>query len=75
MDLGLAGAGDVPTQLTSLYNELAAFCRDKNLSLHLTGLTRTLVGFAKDADFPFGHAGISQYVDYGVGLLHIGFRV
>ena len=55
MDLGFAGPGDVPRQLALLYNNLASFCRLHGISLHLTGLTRTLIAFSKDADYPCGH--------------------
>ena len=54
MDLGWAGLGDVPAQLGSLYNELAKYCQDNSLPLHMSGLTRTLLAFSKDADYPCG---------------------
>ena len=56
MDLGAAGAGDVPTKLQRLYEELSAFARQRSMNLHMTGLTRTLVNYAKDSDFPCGHS-------------------
>ena len=54
MDLHLVGPGDVPAQLKTLYNDMASFCKSAKIPLHADTLTRTLVGFAKDSDFPVG---------------------
>ena len=57
MDLRLAGGGDVPKQLENLYNELSAYCKLHHLQLHLDSLTRSLLDFAKDSDYPVGCSG------------------
>lgn len=57
MDLHLAGPGDVPKQLESLYDRLATFCREHSIDLHMSGLTRTLLAFKNDAHYPVGTSG------------------
>ena len=54
MDLHVAGPGDVPTQLERLYQDLSTFCQTRSIPLHLEALTRTLLNFSKDADYPVG---------------------
>ena len=54
MDLGKAGPGDVNKQLETLYTGLVRFAGEHSLNLHMSALTRTLVGLAKDADYPCG---------------------
>ena len=54
MDLHLAGPGDVPKQLESLFNRLATFCREHSIDLHMSGLTRALLAFQTDACYPVG---------------------
>lgn len=39
------------------YNDLKHFCACQSLELHMTGLTRTLLGFQNSACFPVGHLG------------------
>ena len=69
MDLGLAGPGDVPKQLDSLYNRLASFCREHSIDLHMSGLTRALLSFKKAAEYPVGTQGRTVAIGFGSGIL------
>ena len=62
MDLREAGPGDVPKQLETLYDEMAHYASSRSLDLHMSGLTRSLINFAKDSDYPCGNP--SQHHDY-----------
>ena len=53
--MDVMGGGDVPTRLSKIHDELAEFCQGNGIPLHLTGLTRTLVNFSKDSDYPCGY--------------------
>ena len=55
IDKGVAGDGDVLTRLERIYDEISAFCKAHGLCLHMTGLTRHLLSFSKDADYPCGN--------------------
>lgn len=37
-----------------VFSDLKAFCSKRSLQLHMTGLTRALLGFGKSSDFPAG---------------------
>lgn len=54
LDKGCFGDGDVATRLERIYDELSCFCKGEGLPLHMTGLTRHLLSFSKDADYPCG---------------------
>ena len=55
MDMGLAGDGAVPNQLSNIYSDMVLFCRENHLSLHMSNLTRTLISWETDADYPCGY--------------------
>ena len=57
LDKRMVGAGDVQTRLDRVYDELSAFCKSEKLPLHMTALTRHLLSFSKDADYPCGNFG------------------
>ena len=58
LDNDCAGEGDVPTCLDRLYEDLATYCRHQKINLHMCRLTRHLLGFSKDSDFPCGMLGV-----------------
>lgn len=60
LDLGEVGDGDVQTRLDRVYDELASFCKQAGLPLHMTGLTRHLLKFTVDADYPCGSLALGQ---------------
>ena len=55
MDMGLAGDGDVPKQLSNIYADMVLFCRENHLNLHTSNLTRTLISWETEADYPCGY--------------------
>ena len=58
IDLDLDGfSGSIPTRLHELYGEMSAFCRAHQISLHMSGLTRTLLSYEVSYDFPCGRRG------------------
>ena len=57
LDNGEAGSGDVPTRLEKIYDEIQSFCKGSKIPLHMTGLTRNLLSFSQDADYPCGTFG------------------
>ncbi|CAE7288493.1 unnamed protein product, partial [Symbiodinium pilosum] len=54
MDMGLAGDGAVPNQLSNIYSDMVLFCRENHLSLRMSNLARTLISWETDADYPCG---------------------
>ena len=54
LDMDCMGAGDVPTRLSKIFDELSHYCKREAIPLHMTGLTRTLVHLSKDCDYPCG---------------------
>lgn len=42
-----------------VFADMRTFCSQNSLQLHMTGLTRTLLGFTKSSSFPAGFLGIA----------------
>ena len=59
LDLGLDSneGGDIPSRLHRLFLELKEFCRENGIPLHMNDLTRTLLSFPTDSDYPCGFPG------------------
>ncbi|CAE7208233.1 unnamed protein product [Symbiodinium sp. CCMP2592] len=53
-DYGLVGDGNFQVQLDAIYELLASHCKTKNIPLHMDGLTRNLLAFKGDYQFPVG---------------------
>lgn len=56
-DFDCAG-GDLATQLDTLFLEIKEFCRANSIPLHMTALTRALLNFSRDSEYPTGSTGI-----------------
>ncbi|CAE7797904.1 unnamed protein product [Symbiodinium necroappetens] len=54
-DYALAGPGDIPTQLDAIYVLAVQHCKATKTPLHMDALTRHLLGFAADFDYPVGN--------------------
>lgn len=55
LDLGLdEGSGDIPTRLHQLHAQLKEWCKTNKVQLHVNDLTRTILHFDADSDFPTG---------------------
>ena len=52
MDLGMVEGGSFQKRCDLVYEELQRYCRQTGLDLHMTGLTKTLLGCATAAEFP-----------------------
>ena len=76
MDLHLAGPGDVNQQLDTLYHELESWCQVQRIPLHMDALTRSLLSFAKDADYPCGLLGWNNHtfctLDFAIFICNTG---
>jgi hypothetical protein len=44
--------GAFDDQCAAIFEDLKDFCSRKHLSLHMTGLTRTLLGYSKSSEYP-----------------------
>ncbi|CAE7423345.1 unnamed protein product [Symbiodinium necroappetens] len=53
-DYGLVGDGNFQTQLDAIYELLKSHCQTANIALHMDGLTRHLLKFPGDYEFPVG---------------------
>ena len=53
-DYGCAGGGDITQQFDNLYDEIKTWCKANSVPLHMTGLTRTLLNFSRDSEYPTG---------------------
>ncbi|CAE7273993.1 unnamed protein product, partial [Symbiodinium pilosum] len=53
-DYGLVGSSGFDAQLASLYELLKEFCTRTKTPLHMDGLTRNLLNFKRDSDYPVG---------------------
>ena len=52
----MAGPGDVPVQLNAIYEMAEKYCKSQTIPLHMDGLTRHLLKFSSDAEYPTGQA-------------------
>ena len=59
-DYGLVGDGNFQVQLDAIYELLVAHCKTKNIPLHMDGLTRNLLAFKGDYQFPVGLLGLDS---------------
>ena len=48
------GAGSFERLCDVCFAELKEFCRSHSMTLHMSGLTRTLLGFMRSSDYPTG---------------------
>ena len=53
-DYRLAGPGDIPVQLDTVYQMAKEHCQATKTPLHMDGLTRHLLKFAADYEYPTG---------------------
>ena len=60
-DYGLVGSSGFDAQLASLYELLKEFCTRTKTPLHMDGLTRNLLNFKRDSDYPVGSLGKSMF--------------
>ncbi|CAL1137069.1 unnamed protein product [Cladocopium goreaui] len=49
------GAGSFERLCDVCFAELKEFCRSHSMTLHMSGLTRTLLGFMRSSDYPTGN--------------------
>ena len=54
--------GDVDCRLDKVYDDLQTFCKDHGLALHMTRLTRTLLHYGRDCEFPCGSLGCMHLI-------------
>ncbi|CAE7844866.1 unnamed protein product, partial [Symbiodinium necroappetens] len=54
-DYSLVGSGDIPQQLDAIYALAVRHCKATNTALHMDGLTRHLLSFSADYDYPVGN--------------------
>lgn len=55
LDYGFDGYhGDIPARLHEVVTELKGWCKAHQVVLHLNDITRTILHFERDADFPTG---------------------
>ncbi|CAK9038870.1 Uncharacterized protein SCF082_LOCUS22806 [Durusdinium trenchii] len=54
-DFDLYGPGSFDFQIDNLFEDLKAFCVRNSLQLHMSGLSRTLLGFATSSEYPAGN--------------------
>lgn len=55
LDFGLdSQPGDIPSRLHTMYLDLVRFCKEQKLDLHLGDLTRNILSFERNCDFPTG---------------------
>ena len=52
MDLDLIPAGGMQARCDYIFQDASEYCRACGLNLHMSGLTKTLLGCATSADFP-----------------------
>ena len=52
MDLDLVPNGSMEARCDFIFQDAAGFCEQHGFNLHLSGLTKTLLGCATSADFP-----------------------
>ena len=55
LKLGVSAAGGVPERLHQVYLMMKQFCRERSIQLHMSDLTKILVGYSKESDFPCGN--------------------
>ena len=65
--MGSAKTGVVPS-LAFLYEELKQFAAEKDLYLHMTGLTKKIVGMSTSAEYPSGILAFQINFSYEVSL-------
>ena len=53
-DYGLAGGGSIEVQLETIYASLSEFCRANTIPLHMENITKHLLAFGRDSDYPVG---------------------
>ena len=61
-DYGLVGAASFDAQLASIYELLKEFCKRNQIPLHMDGLTRNLLNFKRDSDYPVGILGRNTFL-------------
>lgn len=52
VDFDLYGPGAFDDQCAKIFAEAKGYCSKKGLQLHMTQLTRTLLGFSKSSEYP-----------------------
>ena len=52
MDLDMVPPGSFQTRCDFVFEQLQSYCRGASLELHMTGLTKGLLGCATVAEFP-----------------------
>ena len=57
-DYASGGLG-LEAALNQFYADLKGYCQSRSLQLHMSGLTRTLIGYTNSSHFPTGFLGIS----------------
>ena len=75
MDLHFAGNGDKNEQIEHLFEQLDGFCKNRNLNLHMSGFTRTLLHCPNEKEFPQGTLQEVLYRKVFTVLFRINFLV
>lgn len=57
LDLDLVPRGDVASRLKNIFDSMEAFCKLNSIPLHMTMLTRALLGYQRECDYPAGKPG------------------
>ena len=52
MDFDMVPAGSFQTRCDFIFAELQRYARQQSLNLHMTGLTKTVLGCAKVSEYP-----------------------
>ena len=58
LDEQLAGPGNVEFRLETLFGRLESFCKRNGYSLHMSKLTKTLVHYPNEKEYPCGMLGM-----------------
>ena len=60
MDLNLVPGGSFQARCDSIFEEVAGYCKSHGLTLHMAGLTKTILGCATSAEFPTASLGFAR---------------
>ena len=57
MDLDLVPPGGMQAQCDFIYDDASTYCQQNGLNLHMSRLTKTLLGCSTSAEFPVASLG------------------
>ena len=59
MDLDLVPQGGFQKRCDEIFDKISKYCKDHHMYLHMSGLTKTLLGVAKVSEFPTAYLDLS----------------